>query len=96
MRKIYKFFYDYGRMGEIDAIFTAESADVEKLYGKTVYFGEILGKHSEVSVQVSEENFTVLSEDADFVSKFEEILGQGTVSGNNPLDYWEDREEQAA
>lgn len=84
-------------MGDVSSVFTADSAAVEKLYGKTVHFGEILGKHSEVSVQISEQNFTVLSEDQDFVSKFEQILGAGTLSGYNPIEYFhEERSEEAA
>ncbi len=77
-------------MGEVEGIFTCEKEQLEKAYGKEVYFGEILGKHSEVCGTLEEDAITILSDDQDFVKKFEEILGAGTVSGYNPLSYISD------
>lgn len=87
MRVIARFYWDCGRMGDVDGIFTCDEADLEQSYGKDVYFGEILGKHSEISGELNEEDITILSDDQDFIKKFEEILGAGTISGYNPLDY---------
>lgn len=96
-KAIYRLAVDYGRMGYVEGLFIAEKADVLKIAGKTVHFGEILGKHSEVSVDINDESLTVLSEDQDFIAKFEEIMGEGTISGYNPLHFYEaDEEEQAA
>ncbi len=94
-KAIYKFYVDYGRNGNVEGIFIAEKCEVEELYGKEVYFGEILGKHSEVSITCAPEQFTVLSEDPDFVSKCVETLGEGTVSGNNPITRWADQKTEA-
>lgn len=93
MKVIAQFYWDCGRMGEVDGIFTCTKAELESTYGKEVYFGEILGKHSEVAGTVNEGDFTILSEDQDFITKFEEILGAGTVSGYNPLDYLSEHNE---
>lgn len=81
-------------MGEVEGIFTCEKEQLEKAYGKEVYFGEILGKHSEISGELNEEDITILSEDQDFIRKFEEILGAGTVSGYNPLSYLSDNPDE--
>jgi hypothetical protein len=90
MKVIAKFFWDCGRSGEVEGIFTCEKETLQNSYGREVYFGEILGKHSEVSGTLHEDAITILSEDQDFIEKFEEILGTGTVSGYNPLEYIED------
>lgn len=87
MKVIAKFHWDCGRMGEVDGLFVADKADLEAAYGKQVYFGEILGKHSEVYGELGTDAVTILTEDQDFIAKFIEIMGDGTISGYNPLEY---------
>lgn len=84
MKKLYKFEWDCRRMGEVTGIFVEDDAEVSKHIGKDVYFGEILGKHSEVYGVVEETDITVLTEDQEFIKKFEELVG--TV-GYNPFEY---------
>tara|TARA_Y100000310_G_scaffold321360_1_gene378878 strand:+ start:3846 stop:4022 length:177 start_codon:yes stop_codon:yes gene_type:complete len=48
MKKLYGFYADFGRMGNLDGIFIAESDDLDAIMGKDIYFGEILGKHSDI------------------------------------------------
>ena len=93
MRVIVKFFWDCGRMGDVEGIFTCEREDIENAVGKEVYFGEILGKHSEIHGTLEADDMTVLSDDQEFVAKFEESMGSGTVSGYNPLDYIQEEYE---
>lgn len=57
--------------------------------GKRVYFGEILGKHSEILGELEEKDLRVLTEYHDFIEKFEEF---GCASGYNPLQYIEGSE----
>ena len=87
MKVIAKFYWDCGRMGDMEGIFTCEKEDLENAYGKEVYFGEVLGKHSEVHGTLDESDIKILSDDQEFVDKFISILGYGTVSGYNPLEY---------
>lgn len=93
MKVIVEFGVDYGRMGSLDGIFVCEKEDLEKLYGKEVYFGEVLGKHSDVSIDIDAECFEIRTEDQDFIAKFIEIMGDGTISGYNPFDYIDEDEE---
>lgn len=93
MKKIYRFYWDCGRMGELAGIFVADSAEVEALIGKHIYFGEVLGKHSEIGGDLEDDDLTVLSDDPDFVAKFIEVMGDGTISGFSPLDYYDPDEE---
>ena len=94
MKVIAKFFWECGRSGDVEGIFTCEKETLHNAYGREVYFGEILGKHSDVSGTLEEDAITILSDDQDFIQKFEDILGAGTVSGYNPLDYIEESDEE--
>ena len=87
MKKIYRFCWDVGRMGTVEGIFIADSNEVEKQIGKEVYFGEILGKHSEICGTLDNEDLEIKSDDPAFVEKCIEVFGDGTISGYNPLDY---------
>ena len=90
MKAIYEFYWDCGRMGNVDGLFIADKEIVEKAIGKHVYFGEILGKHSEVSGTLDENDLEIMSEDQEFIKKFEEVLGKDFSQGCNPLDYIDD------
>ena len=71
-------------MGSVEGVFVSDEETVKSGIGKNVYFGEILGKHSEVHGTLDEGDLEVLSEDQDFINKFEEIVGS---TGYNPLEY---------
>lgn len=90
MKKIYEFNWDCGQMGELEGLFIAEEFDIEKLIGKEIYFGEVLGKHSEIFGILEEKDLIVKSDDQDFIQKFIEIMGDSTISGYNPIDYYEE------
>ena len=105
MRKLYKFYADCGRMGDLDAVFTADPDDVKKLIGFEVYFGEILGKHSDIFFHILEDMIVEVECSDTFVTEAENILGcRGyngsfpetptgkiyvTLSGDNPFSYIE-------
>jgi hypothetical protein len=90
MIKLYKFHVNYGRMGNISGIFSIEENELTRYNGKMVYFGEILGKHSDVDYEINKDDFTVLTDDQDFISRFDEM---GCESGYNPFDYVSEIEE---
>lgn len=87
MRKLYRFNWYGGRMGYLHGMFAAEESDVANAIGETVHFGEVLGKHSDVTVELEESHMSVVTEDQDFIAKFESL---GCASGHNPLHYVED------
>ena len=89
MRKLYRFYLDLRRMGCVEGLFVEEESVVKESIGKMVYFGEILGKHSDVQGELEEKHLTVVSEDQDFITKLEELLGSN-VSGYNPLSYMDE------
>jgi hypothetical protein len=61
-----------------------DDRDIKPAIGLRVYFGEILGKHSEVFGELEEKDLEVLTDDETFIAKFNEY---GCASGYNPLSY---------
>ena len=88
-KAIYKFYQDHGRMGSLEGIFVADPKEVKQLIDseKEVYFGEVLGKHSEIYGPISEGEIKMVSDDPAFVKLFE---AHDLSSGFCPFDYIED------
>lgn len=81
---LYKFYWDCGRNGDIEGLFAAYDKEIERLIGKEIYLGEVLGKHSEVSGVVESDDITLLSED----EKLLEVIIDNDIScGYCPTDY---------
>lgn len=89
MRAIFKLNIDCGRYGNVTGIFVAEQEEVKRLIdsGVTVYFGEALGKHSDVHCKMDENRITEVTADPKVVEIFDE---HGLSSGYNPFDYVEE------
>lgn len=81
---IYRLFVDCGRSGDLEGIFEATPEAVKDLIGKTVNFGEVLGKHSEVIVTFEEDEIIFLTDDEDFINKAK--LYNMIPTGINPFD----------
>lgn len=90
MKCLYRFNLDYGRMGSLTGLFVASPEKIKNLIGKEVYFGEVLGKHSDVFSIMEESDFKLLTDDQDFISKFIQF---DCESGINPFHYMEDEDE---
>lgn len=91
MRGLYKFYWDCGRSGHLEGVFTADAIEVADAIGKSVYFGEVLGKHSEIYGDLDAEDITLISTEPAVIAVFDEHLG-GRV-GFNPLRYFSDDDE---
>lgn len=90
MKKLYSY-SDSGRGWTIEGVFASTDEELKRLYGKDLYYGECAGKHSELTFRFDEGDFTVVTEDQEFIEKFEQLLG---YTGYNPFDYLEDDEEE--
>lgn len=88
MKTLYRFHWDCDRMGEVWGVFVAREEEVKQALGKRVYFGEILGKHSEIQGTLCEEDLEVVSTDADFIQRA--VLAGLVPVGHNPLSYIEE------
>ena len=69
MKKLFKFYVDYGRHGDIEGVFVAEEAEVTAALGYTISFYEPWGKHSSAECTLEASQFTVLTDDQDFIEK---------------------------
>jgi len=88
-----QFFWDCGRMGDVEGLFVTTEEELERAYGKQVYFGEILGKHSEVYGTLDREDITLVTDDQDFITRIVDLLGTD-LSGYNPLDKLQESDEE--
>lgn len=77
---------DYGRGGDVEGVFLVSKEDFElaKKLNPQVYFGEILGKHSEVYCDFNEISFEVKTEDQEKVNALIEMDMHS--SGHNPFE----------
>ena len=81
-------------MGSLDGLFMCEPSEIEPLIGKEIYFGEVLGKHSEIYGTLDADDLEVKSDDEEFIAKLGEVLGTTrTISGFNPLDFYDPEDE---
>lgn len=86
---LWRFYWDCDRMGNVEGLFVATEDEIKNIIGKKIYFGEILGKHSEVYGNIDNEDITKLDLDCETVEKVTKLLGE-TWSGYNPLEYLEE------
>lgn len=83
---LYEFYWDCGRSGSIEGLFIEEEKNIKKIVGKDVYFGEVLGKFSEVYGTIEEGEITKVDIPTDVVELLENKIGE-TLSGFNPFNY---------
>jgi hypothetical protein len=93
MNKLYRFNWDCGRQGSLTGTFVADEEDVRNAIGQHLYFGEVLGKHSDVEGVLESTDVQVLSDDQSFIDQFETL---GCSSGYNPLNYLPEDDDDGA
>lgn len=89
-KALWQFHWDVRRMGHVRGQFVATDEEMRKHIGRDIYFGEILGKHSEVFGTLEEKDLKRLTDDPAFIAKYEEL---GCASGYNPLHYLREDDE---
>jgi hypothetical protein len=85
-RFLWRFYWDCGRQGSVEGLFVATESEVKEAIGRDVYFGEILGKYSEVSGTIEDGEIKKIDLDTETVERVTKLLGD-TWSGYNPLEY---------
>lgn len=86
MKYLYKFHWDCRRSGNLEGLFVATEDEVNNAIGSEAYFGEVLGKHSEVYGTIDEGDIKKLDISPEAVEEVSKYLGS-TWSGFNPLNY---------
>ena len=80
MKKLFIFNCDC-RYGSLYGLFKATQEEVDNIIGKYVYFGEVLGKYSEIEGHISKDDIELFSDDPTVVEKAKEF-------GYNPLEFY--------
>lgn len=94
MKNLYSFYWDCGRMGDLQGMFVASPEQIAAIIGRQAYFGEVLGKHSEIYGRVNEQDITLVSDDQEKVAWLLEVTGGfETISGFNPLEFVEEADD---
>lgn len=83
---LWSFYWDCGRSGSLEGLFVATEKEIEEATGQEVYFGEVLGKHSEVYGTIDEGDISKVEISPEAVEEVSKHLGE-TWSGWNPLEY---------
>jgi hypothetical protein len=86
MKKLIQFYADCGRMGDLEGVFIDTEENLREIIGKKVDFGECLGKHSEIIIEMEESMFTLTTLPEDVIGLLEEVK---ITSGFNPITEWE-------
>lgn len=88
---LWKFYWDCDSMGEVKGLFTATAGEIEDAIGKTVEFGEILGKHSDISGELERSDLVLVTDDQEDIKTIERIGKKYDYDflnqGYNPLRY---------
>lgn len=84
---VYKLYFDCGRQGSVEGVFISTPEEIKSAIGKTVYFGEVLGKHSEISGTLEEKDIQLVTQDPKAIQVIEDC---NLTTGFNPLDYLEE------
>lgn len=91
--KLFSFFWDCGRMGSLEGLFFATREEINAAFGSDIYFGEVLGKHSEVYGTLNPTDIDEMNVSSDVALALYEAVGTRTVSGYNPLEYLDEDED---
>lgn len=83
-RFLWKFHWDCGRYGDLHGLFVATEPQIQAIIGQEVYFGEVLGKHSEIHGVIKSDEIKKIDLDTETIEKVSQVLGD-TWSGYNPL-----------
>lgn len=85
-KAVYRMHVNCGRMGVLSGVFVAKKAQVKKLVESEteIYFGEVLGKHSEIYGKIKENEIVMVSDSEEVINLIEE---HQLSNGYDPFDY---------
>lgn len=91
--KLWTWFIDCGRMGDLTGAFIATEEEVERALGYEIYLDEPLGKHSEINVELERDQFQDWEISEQSIGVLVDKLGT-TLSGFNPVEIAEEQREE--
>lgn len=94
MRTLYRFKWEFGRMGTIEGLFISTPEVIEANLNAQVSLGEVLGKHSEVYGVLEMSDLEVVSTDQILIDRLAKACASDSICGYNPLDYIQPGEDE--
>jgi hypothetical protein len=88
-QNVYAVSEHWGRGYSVEGVFLATPEQVAAAVGKTAYFGEICGKHSDVSLNIKPDTIKLVT---DVPSEVDLIRRLGLERGENPIAALAERE----
>lgn len=84
MKALYKFVQEHGRSGTLTGVFVSEKEYVEKLIQTEIIvdFGEVLGKHSDISGKILPDEITMITDNQEVIKIVEDY---GLENGFDPF-----------
>lgn len=79
--RIYRYVLDIPRSSDVEGVFLLTDKDlkaIKKLQGQVIDYGEIAGKHSDVSCEFDQADLEMVSEDPAEVKFFKRLFPHGT------------------
>lgn len=89
-----RFEWDVRRMGTVEGVFVTTQEEIDLAIGREIYFGEILGKHSEIYGTLDAGDIVTISEDQDFIEKLVQVFTTTRISGYCPFAYFREEDEE--
>ena len=89
MFALYKYHQDFGRMGSLDGVFIASKQLVAEFIDMkvNVWRYDVLGKHSEINITVSEDTISLVSDNQEVMDVLTS-LDVDISSGIDPIDMY--------
>jgi helix-turn-helix protein len=84
---LYKFYLDFG-YGDISGLFLADQKEVDDIIDEYIYFGEVLGKHSQVEGFIRDKDITKIEIPSDVINILYNTFNKKTICGYNPIEYY--------
>lgn len=94
MLGLYEFYWNCGRSGHLSGLFIEDEEVVRNLVGSKLYFGEVLGKHSEIYGTWDEGDVELISDDQEKIEWLQGLMKGKTISGFNPVEYVQDEGDE--
>ena len=94
--RLVSFYQDWGRMGALEGLFVCDEEEWKTLqllieHEIPIYFGEVLGKHSDCHDPIKASEISVRSENAEFCREFRRLkldTGMNPVKTFDPAEFW--------
>lgn len=85
---LFRFYWDFGKLGALHGLFVATSAQVAKSYGKFVQFDKALGAQFDAAGVLEQKDISMVSSNPAFVAQIKATIGASF--GHNPLRHLSD------